>query len=119
MPKTQGHHSDRQRPYYHAVGYGLDGLSWPIGDLDEWLAVTRLPAGRASQVLWREIYHCQYRHKNFMTPSEAARYARSLLTNQGIKLLDVGISAEQPIAYTEFAASADAGRAWGRHARSA
>lgn len=116
MPQTQAPQSDRQRPYYHSVGRGLDGLSWPIGDLDEWLAVTRLSAGQACQVIWREVRHCQYRHKNFLTPAEAARYARSLLANRSINLLDVGISAEQPIAYTEFAPQACSGQAWGQHA---
>lgn len=116
MPHTQALQSDRQRPYYHSVGRGLDGLSWPIGDLDEWLAVTRLPADRACQVIWREVHHCQYRHKNFLKPAEAARYARSLLANQGVKLLDVGISAEQPIAYTEFAHATGSGQGRGQDA---
>jgi hypothetical protein len=93
-----------QRPFWSQVGADPAATtnSWPISDLSTWLKVTVLKPGFACQVLWREQHHARYRHQNFRTTTEAARFARSLIANQGTNLLDVGISPSQPLALTEF-----------------
>jgi hypothetical protein len=94
--------STSQRPFWTNLGGDLDANDWPIRDLAEWLRVTQLQPGFACQVLWRERTHCSYRHHNERTPQAAADFARSLMRALGPKLYDLGITANQPIAWTEF-----------------
>lgn len=92
MPSTKVRQIE-QRPF----GWpSSQGNSYAIASLDEWLAATSLEPGKLCQVFWRELSDCEYRWKNFTTPTKAAQYVIQMMKDQAMTLRDVGVTSEHP-----------------------
>jgi hypothetical protein len=82
-----------QRPF----AWPVNGANkYPIYDLAAWVSATRMKSGRLCQVFWRETRHVDYRHKNFKKPEVAAAFAKTLMEDGELTLLDIGITPDQP-----------------------
>lgn len=93
MSNTNSTNLGQQRPFCWPE---MDGNKYPIYNMDEWLSVTSLQAGKLCQVFWRESKHINYRWKNFTAAKDAAMYAKTMIDNKAEALLYIGITAEQP-----------------------
>ncbi len=75
----------------------MQGNNHPIYSLDDWVCETRLQPGKLCQVFWREKQHANCRWKNFTSAKQAALYTKNMIANKSDALLDIGITAEQPV----------------------